>query len=633
MLGGSGYIYILNADGSNYPGWPIRMDASYSYGLAIGDINGDGKAEIVASILGLISGSDERVFAYRSNGSLVKSWALGNRGWYISLADLNQDKIDEIIVAEAGKMHAFTLSGELPGWPVSNSAFHADNDEAIADINGDGKLEIAVGGFDDKVYVYDYQGKILPGWPQAGGDYHSHFAIGDLDRDGKQEIVSYSKDSNIYARRYDGSLYPGWPKATNKNIEQGTYVSLSDVNQDNYPEVIISNAGNYWKTHVFNKDGTYLSGWPKIWYNDSDGKMGSAESAAISGDINGDAKPDIIISIDTGWVYAVNADGSMIEGFPKKISSAIRTSPALADLDKDGKIELLAGDSQGYLYVWDIDQPFSESTMEWSFNRNDEKNNGYYISSKPVIPPFISDVQKSDGTALSQSVPVVFSSNNDYILYQATDETGLDGATLKVEVTYPGLDTPLSFTPKWIAADNGFFNNNGNEKSFVGWFFPSAFLLPRNDYQIRFSVDDTDTPSNSFTTSWYNITVVKPPIISGVQKEGGQLLNQDTAVTFSASTDYIFYKVEDETGINGASLKVEVTYPGLSTPLSFTSKWIDGVNGFFNPNASDKLLVGWLLPSILLSPRNDYQIRFSVDDVDMPSNNFSTPWYKIAVTE
>ena len=61
---------------------------------------------------------------------------------------------------------------------------------AIGDVNGDGSNDVVVGGQNGKVYAWDANGTLLPGWPgTAIAAVASSPAIGDLDGDGRNEVA------------------------------------------------------------------------------------------------------------------------------------------------------------------------------------------------------------------------------------------------------------------------------------------------------------------------------------------------------------------------------------------------------------------------------------------------------------
>jgi hypothetical protein len=83
---------------------------------------------------------------------------------------------------------------------------------AVADVDGDGRYEIAVGAWDGRMYLWDDAGQPLPGWPVAVRDQIiSSAALVDLDEDGRLDVVVGSKDGHLYGWRTDGEPLPGFP--------------------------------------------------------------------------------------------------------------------------------------------------------------------------------------------------------------------------------------------------------------------------------------------------------------------------------------------------------------------------------------------------------------------------------------
>ena len=73
-----------------------------------------------------------------------------------------------------------------------------DSSPAIADLDGEGDMEIIVGSNDGKLYIFNSTGQV--DWSyQTGGAVYSSPAIADINNDGNLEIIVGSEDGKIYA--------------------------------------------------------------------------------------------------------------------------------------------------------------------------------------------------------------------------------------------------------------------------------------------------------------------------------------------------------------------------------------------------------------------------------------------------
>jgi len=106
IVSDEGHIYVLNSDGTAFTGaWPVPADDAGSIfgAVAVGDIDGDGMPEIVTSHWNMY---DLTLRAYRSNGTLARSWKLTGRRSLdpaplagVTIGDFNHDGITDIAVS------------------------------------------------------------------------------------------------------------------------------------------------------------------------------------------------------------------------------------------------------------------------------------------------------------------------------------------------------------------------------------------------------------------------------------------------------------------------------------------------------------------------------------------------------
>ncbi|RMF02570.1 MAG: VCBS repeat-containing protein, partial [Chloroflexi bacterium] len=203
-------------------------------------------------------------------------------------------------------------------------------------------------------------------------------AVGDIDGDGDLEIVFEGEDRRIHAYHHTGVVVTGWPfyrySEDGDPILRGGLSSpaLADIDGDNLPEIIVGGNSPKWggegtvpdytyaAVWAFNGDSTVVDGWPQYVHQ-------WVDSSPAVGDIDGDGDLEIVvgtgrkgISGDGGhYVFAWHADGTPVSGWPQPTSGEVPASPALADLDEDGILDVIVGCGQEtsnldctYLYAW-----------------------------------------------------------------------------------------------------------------------------------------------------------------------------------------------------------------------------------------------------------------------------------------
>jgi len=240
-----GYVGVYQGDGSAYPGFPVMLDNIPGSAVAVGDITGDTIPEIIAE-------SSTSIFAFDIYGNVLEGFPYtpgNNRVFSYSspvLADLDGDGKREIIAGdhsvadENGSIHILHFDGStFIGWPKYTD-YWVYGPPAVADIDGDGELDIAVGDqiYDYinplcKVYVWDKYGNNLPGWPTDPiWAVYNQIIIADLDGDNEVELIW---DDNLYngyiGYNHDGTVMEGWPlTVTGSTFFMNPFVT--DINND-----------------------------------------------------------------------------------------------------------------------------------------------------------------------------------------------------------------------------------------------------------------------------------------------------------------------------------------------------------------------------------------------------------------
>ena len=305
--------------------------------VALGDLNGDGKLDVVAAHgafdddppelrrLRLIS-----VLYGRGDGRLGPSheYETGKPGdvggaWSIDVGDVTGDGKPDVVTGnlEAKSVSVLVNSGRGALEPPVNYALGREpSDVALDDLNGDGKLDIATGN-PNTVSVLLNTGDGTFGatheYPAGRGTWA--FAVGDLNGDGRPDIATADRSrstTTVLVNRGDGSF--GSPVHYRTGPGPIT-VTIGDVNGDGTADVVTAN-GSSDPNGIFGDwvdtvsvllgrgDGTLR---PKHGYRvrDSYSDQRVFVTARI-GDVNGDRKPDLVTAnLGDDWSMTVLVNG------------------------------------------------------------------------------------------------------------------------------------------------------------------------------------------------------------------------------------------------------------------------------------------------------------------------------------
>jgi len=234
------------------------------------------------------------------------------------------------------------------------------NSPAIADIDGDGVLEMVVGARDGLVYAIGPGCHVL--WTFDTTDaIKSSPAVGDIDGDGDLEVVIGSDSNYVYALNgEDGSLL--WNYETDANVYSSP--ALGDIDGDGDIEVVIGSIDDY--IYALNGENGSL-----LWKFETDYDVVSSPAL---GDIDGDGDIEVVIGSKDDYIYALNGEnGSLLWKF--EMDYDVTSSPALGDIDGDGDIEVVVGSADTNVYAINGE----DGSLLWRYETGD------YVTSSPAL--------------------------------------------------------------------------------------------------------------------------------------------------------------------------------------------------------------------------------------------------------
>ena len=267
-LGGNSSVSVLlgNGDGTFQPQTSFGA-GSYASGLAIGDLNGDGRPDLVT---GHSEGVENDVSVLFNNGDGTfqspVAYDTGGSPASVAIGDLNGDGISDIVAANATSDSVSVLLGNGDGTFQARTDYAAGSTPysvAIADFNGDNKQDLVVTtqnngyGFEGTVSVLLGNGDGTFEAPTSygtGGLLPISVAVGDLNGDGKLDLAVTNSNSEAVALLLgdgNGAFQFQANYGTNGTTPHTnpTSVALDDLNADGHPDLAIANyVGNFSST-------------------------------------------------------------------------------------------------------------------------------------------------------------------------------------------------------------------------------------------------------------------------------------------------------------------------------------------------------------------------------------------------
>ncbi|MBI4411868.1 MAG: PQQ-binding-like beta-propeller repeat protein [Deltaproteobacteria bacterium] len=230
-------------------------------------------------------------------------------------------------------------------------------------------LEVATGseeyyplgypGISGRWFLFEADGTVLFWKDTENDEAHSSVNLYDLDDDGLPELLGGTTSGN-QVQAFDGEGNWFW-----RTILSGHSISTPTV-----------------ATLAPNGDPVVFNGCMDNYVRSIDGKTGKLNWALNTGrwiwstpavtDLDGDDDKEIVIANDgqyagNGILYRLNAETGAVD-WQTNLASKVHASPATADVDDDGILEVLIGDGSGLFKAFDGET----GGLKWSFSTGGE---------------------------------------------------------------------------------------------------------------------------------------------------------------------------------------------------------------------------------------------------------------------
>ncbi|RME91419.1 MAG: tandem-95 repeat protein [Verrucomicrobia bacterium] len=284
----------------------------------------------------------------------------------VTAADLDTDGLQEILRVQSGgatgepaELRVYDPAGRLL-WnaPLGRGEPFSDL-PAVGDLDGNGLMEVITGtGEEGWVYAFHHDGTPVEGeWPVKLEVSDIAKVVADLDRDGMAEVICYARDPRPSSRQrrqlavFDrfGKLIASWrlDACPKEDDAPQQFPAIGNFDDDRALEIVaVNGCGGLAAFDPFQPDG-------ELWSV----QLGSTfYGSPVVGDIDGDGRDDIVLA---GWdpdagrkqsvgggVFLLDHLGQVKFGWPVLIDESFVATPALGDLDRDGRLEILVPSSQ-----------------------------------------------------------------------------------------------------------------------------------------------------------------------------------------------------------------------------------------------------------------------------------------------
>ncbi len=317
---------------------PSQRMGDYISSLASGDLDGDGKADLVAANYE----SNSMTVSLSSTPGILVTYSVGSNPKFVKVGDLNGDGKPDLAVANTGSgdvsIFLNTGLGNFVAKPRIPEMDHPTS-IAIGDFNGDNQADLVItnsGAYNVLVVSGNNDGtfnntfNVIDSYPDR---CPVSVVTGDFDQDGKMDFAVVNLVSfTVNVIRNNGS--GTFQRATYKVGICPFAIAVGDFDGDGYLDLATANYEENSISILMNNKGNGFI--PPITF-----QVGSKPTSLVAGDFNCDGKDELaVINAGSGFLSVVtrqsNGQFSRID-LPSDIDlSAV----AVGDFNGDGRLDL-----------------------------------------------------------------------------------------------------------------------------------------------------------------------------------------------------------------------------------------------------------------------------------------------------
>src|ERR1700761_5235080 len=255
--GGQIVILLGKGDGTFTNGTPISTKTPFTPSSAVvGDFNGDGKQDL--AILSAQGTGSVNIYLGNGDGTFqtAKNFTVANAtsaSRLLAMGDFNGDGVEDLVATNSGLNNVAVIIGNGDGTFNAPSYYSAPNtpwNVVVGDVNKDGILDLAVAA-DNSSVAYILQGNgdgtfKAPISVTIGSTQVGSVALGDFNGDGYLDLATTSAPDNaVYILLNKGTATPSFGAATKIGMNTGPYyLTIGDFNRDGKADIISANNGN-----------------------------------------------------------------------------------------------------------------------------------------------------------------------------------------------------------------------------------------------------------------------------------------------------------------------------------------------------------------------------------------------------